>query len=79
LEGNHFKRRHEQDDLENKRATKRIRYEKYSENQGVQQRYAIVSENKQNRQKLSKYKFCNNRQYFKKEKEKRKKIIEANF
>jgi len=74
LEENRFKRRREQDDLENKRAKKKIRYEKYSENQGVQQRirYAIVSENKQNRQKLSEYKCCN-RQYYKKEREKRKK------
>jgi len=75
LEENCFKRRREQDDLENKRAKKRIRYEKDSENQGVQQRirYAIVSENEQNRQKLSECICCNNRQYYKKEREKRKK------
>jgi len=81
LEGNRFKRQHEQDDLEYKRAKKRIRYEKYFENQGVQQclRYAIVSKNEQNRQKLSECKCCNNRQYYKKEREKRKKNIEANF
>jgi len=42
LEENRFKRRREQDDLENKRAKKRIRYEKDSENQGVQQHTYVM-------------------------------------
>jgi len=82
FEGNRFKRRREQDDLENKRATKRIRYEKDFENQGALQqrvRYTIVSKNKQYRQKLSECKYCNNKQYYKKEREKRKKKNKSKF